>query len=224
MKKAVIWDLDDTLYSRVEAARKTFFGMFATLLYPGREEAFIGQAVAYMMTRVLRNSMVHETAFQALLEKYPPDVPYVRAACLDYYYAHIAEFAKPFPEIPELLPKLRALGLKTAIVTNVTPDRLSSQKRKVEALGIGHLFDAIVYSGEYGINKPDRRIFDHAAGLLGVDPSRCLFVGDDPTSDISGALGAGIEAVWVDRWNDGNVFEKEPRVHRVSSAAEFFCL
>ena len=136
--QAGIWDLDDTLYSRVEAARKTFFGMFATLLYPGREEAFIGQAVAYMMTRVLRNSMVHETAFQALLEKYPPDVPYVRAACLDYYYAHIAEFAKPFPEIPELLPKLRALGLKTAIVTNVSAPFLACTAEEISARRSGN--------------------------------------------------------------------------------------
>ena len=223
-KKAVLWDLDDTLYSRVEAARCTFPGMFRTLLYPERSDEFIGEAVAYMMTQVKRNSMIHEDAFNALLERYPPDRPYDRAACLDYYYAHISDFMVPFSDAMETIVKLRAMGVKTAIVTNITPDRLDSQKRKVENLGIGGLFDAIVYSGEVGIHKPDRGIFDHAAALLGVANEDCLFVGDDPDSDVAGALGAGMEILWVDRWVYDGRYRDDPRVRRVGSVAEYFRL
>ena len=80
--KAVLWDLDDTLYSRREAARQLFPGMFRTCLYTGRSEAFIDEAAAYMMTRIKHNSMTHEDAFQALLTRYPADKPYVREDCL----------------------------------------------------------------------------------------------------------------------------------------------
>lgn len=222
--QAVLWDLDDTLYSRIAAARQVFPGMFRQHLYTGRDDSFIEEAADYMMTQVSRNSMIHEAAFQALIEKFPPDKPYIRSACLDYYYNHLHEFAVPFPEQLETVKKLRSIGIKTAIVTNVTADRLYSQRNKISALGISHLFDAIVFSGEYGVHKPDRRIYDYAAELLGVPNKRCIFVGDDPVSDITGALNAGMEAVWIDHFEDDGIFTGNSRVHRVKSVLEYFVI
>ena len=222
--KAVLWDLDDTLYSRVNAARKTFPGMFRQHLYENRSDAFIDETVDYMMTKIHRNSMIHEDAFRALLEKYPSDKPYNRADCLNYYYAHICDFAQPNADCMEVVKKLRARGIKTAIVTNISADRLDSQHRKVESMNLAPYFDAIVYSGELGIHKPDRRIFDHAAQLLGVPNHQCLFVGDDPTSDVAGALNAGMEAVWIDRWQTENCFQGDTRVHRVTNISDYFQL
>lgn len=220
--KAVLWDLDETLYSRRAAARALFPGMFKAYLYPGRDDAFLNEAADYMMTRVPRNSMLHEDAFQALLAKYPPDTPYVRSYCVDYYYAHMRRFVTPSPEPLAVVEKLNALGIRQAIVTNITPDCLESQKAKVKALGIAHLFDAVIYSAEFGAHKPDRRIFDHAAAILGVSNAQCIFVGDDPNSDIAGALNAGMEAVWLDRWEPDGRFDNEPNVHRVRSVLEYF--
>ena len=221
-KKAILWDLDDTLHSRVEAARKVFPGMFRQCLYENRSDAFIDEAVAYMMTQIRRKSMVHEDAFQALLARYPSDKPYVREECVSYYYMHIRDFAVPFAETMEIIRKLKAQGVKMAIVTNITPELLEHQHKKVEMLGIAPLFDAIVYSAEVGAHKPDRRIYDHAAALLGVSNADCLFVGDDPDSDVAGALAADMEVVWLDRWNCGDRFAGNDRVHRVQTAAEYF--
>ena len=52
------------------------------------------------------------------------------------------------------------------------------QYRKLEALQIRPLFDCIVLSEEVGVQKPDPRIFQHAASILGVAPEECLYVGD----------------------------------------------
>ena len=82
--KAVLWDLDDTLYSRTAAARRMFPGMFRECLYTERSDDFIEEAVAFMMTQARCNSVTHEDAFRALLEQYPSDKPYERTACLDY--------------------------------------------------------------------------------------------------------------------------------------------
>lgn len=220
--KAVLWDLDDTLYSRVDAARQTFYGMFREHLYINRSDEFYEEAVSFMMTKVQRNSMIYEGAFQALIEKYPPDKEYNRDACVDYYYEHITEFAKPYNEQIEVIKKLRTSGIKTAIVTNIPKERIDSQKRKISVLGLEPLFDAIVISAEFGIHKPDRRIFDHAAKLVGASNEECLFVGDDPTSDVQGAINAGMEAVWIDKWEYDGSFDDEPRVHRVKSVLEYF--
>lgn len=222
-QKAVLWDLDDTLYRRRDAARRMFPGMLRECLYPHRSEEFIREAVDFIMTRIKR-SILDEEAFRALLERYPSDQPYNRAECREYYYNHIRDYAEPIPETLEILQKLKARGLKMAIVTNITPELLEHQHKKVDTLGIAQLFDAIVYSAELGVHKPDRRIFDHAASLLGVPNEQCLFVGDDPDSDVTGALQAGMEAVWLDYWNSDNPFADDSRVHRVQSASEYFTL
>lgn len=224
MHKAVLWDLDETLYSRREAARRMFPGLFRACLYEGRSDAFIEEAADYMMTQVKRNSMIHEDGFRALLQRYPADKPYVYADCFAYYYAHMRDYVAPDAQTVEILKKLRAQGLKMAIVTNVVPELLEHQKKKVQKLGIADLFDAIVYSAEFGIHKPDRRIFDHAAQLLGVSNEECLFVGDDPDSDVAGALNAGMEVVWLNHWNTDSPLCREPRVHRVSRVEEYFTL
>lgn len=222
--RAVLWDLDDTLYSRVNAARQTFYGMFREIFYPDKSEEWIAQAVDFMMSQARRNDMVRNEAFLALLEKYPACRPYIRSQCLNYYYEHISDFAEPFPEQMDVIKKLRQAGVKTALVTNVSSERIDSQKKKIAVLGIESLFDCIVLSGELGIQKPDRRIFDHTAKLLGVTNEECVFVGDDPDSDISGALNAGMEAVWLDREEYHGTFAGEPHVYRVRSVKEYFIL
>lgn len=220
--KAVLFDLDDTLYSRVDAARGVFHGMFKTHLYKSADDSFIEEAVSYMMKHIKPNSMVHEDTFEALLKKYPSEIPYNRKNCLDYYYEHISEFAKPDKEAFEIIKRLRSMGIKTAVVTNITPDRLDSQKAKIKALGLEKIMDLIVMSGEIGIHKPDKRIYEYAADALGVLPSECVFVGDDPNSDIKGAVGADMEAVWIDRWNSDDDIKRSPKVTTVTKIDEYF--
>ena len=216
--KAVLWDLDDTLYSRVEAARATFPGMFRELLYPGRCEEYISQAVEYMMSRVRRWSMVSEDAFSELLLKYPSDRPYSREACLDYYYSHITDYAKPNDGAVRVMRELSGRGIKNAVVTNMYKERAPIQREKIEAIGIASLLDAVVISGEVGLRKPEREIYDLTARMLGVKNYECIFVGDDPDSDIKGALGAGMRAVWINTW--GLTADFCGAVDEISSADE----
>ncbi|MCI0712711.1 MAG: HAD-IA family hydrolase, partial [Chloroflexi bacterium] len=67
----------------------------------------------------------------------------------------------------------------------------------IDALGIRKYMDVILISEKVGIRKPDRRIFDMALAQLGVSASEAMFVGDNPDSDIRGAMQAGIAAVWL---------------------------
>ena len=223
--KAVLWDLDDTLYSRVNAARALLPDMFRTYLYCGKSDEFIETAADYLIANIPRNKTMHPDAFHALQEKYPFDKPLDMAACTDYYYSHYRSFMKPFPEQLEVIRKLKNMGIKNAIVTNITPELLELQKKKVAQLGFAHLFDAVIYSAQLGIHKPDKGIYDHAAKALGVENCQCLFVGDDPNTDIAGALNAGMEAVWLDNWRtyDGS-YANHPEVHRVHSVTEYFSL
>ncbi len=220
--KAVLWDLDDTLYSRIAAARLTYPGMFRSLLYDNRDDAFIEAAADFMIAHLVRDSMIHESTFQALIRQFPPDKPFDLTACQEYYFDHIHEFAVAGTEQVAVVKKLRALGIKTAMVTNVAADRLSFQRNKIDTMGLTTLFDVIVLSGEIGVHKPDLRVFDYATRQLGIANEDCVFVGDNPDGDITGAINAGMEAVWIDVWGDGDRFAGNPRVHRVKSVLEYF--
>ena len=221
--KVVLWDLDDTLYSRVEGAKRMFPGLFRKHLYPGRGDAFIEEALCCLLSHCPRGSVIHPDAFAALEKQYPFDIPFCYEAFLRDYYADFRNFITPNPDAVAVVHKLRSHGIQTGIVTNITPELLESQKKKVAALGIAELFDLIIYSAEFGIHKPDPRIFHHAAQCLGAEPGKCLFVGDDPRSDIAGARGAGMEAVWLDNRPvyDGS-FADDPQVYRVHSVLDYF--
>ena len=220
--KAVLWDLDDTLYSRIDAARRTYPNMFRTHLYQDRDDAFIEAAADFMIEHLVRDSMIHESTFEALFQAFPPNKDFCLKDCQEYYFDHIHEHAIAGAEQVAVVKKLRELGIKTAIVTNVAADRFTFQRNKIDALGLTPLFDVIVLSGEVGVHKPDLRVFNHATRQLGVANEDCVFVGDNPDADIVGALGAGMEAVWIDVWGDGDRFAGNPKVHRVTSVLEYF--
>lgn len=106
-----------------------------------------------------------------------------------------ARFARPdawelFPEVQEVLAELHDRGLKLAVISN-WDERLPGV---LAGLGLADYFSAIVTSGDAGVEKPDRRIFDHALGLLGISNDRAIHVGDREVEDCEGALAAGLSA------------------------------
>lgn len=87
----------------------------------------------------------------------------------------------------ELLLSLRSQGLKTALLSN-------SWGMDYPREGWDDLFDKTVISGEVGMRKPDREIFDHTAKLLGVQPAACIFV-DDLAHNVRGAAATGMTGI-----------------------------
>jgi putative hydrolase of the HAD superfamily len=73
------------------------------------------------------------------------------------------------------------------------------QRRKIEGAGIGKYFDQVLISGETGWAKPDQRAFELMLSRLGSRTEHTLMIGDRLSTDIVGAQGAGIRAVWVNR-------------------------
>jgi len=96
-------------------------------------------------------------------------------------------------EVYEVLPKIKELGLKTAIVSNT-----SFSERGVMAmlknLGIADYFDLIVSSSSLGLNKPNPRIYRYLVRKLGLRPQEILHVGDSCVNDVLGPLSVGLRA------------------------------
>ena len=101
-----------------------------------------------------------------------------------------------YPEAEDVLAELRERGIRVAIITN-GPSGL--QRAKLAAVGIADGFDAVLVSGERGVQKPDPAIFALAVDELGVTAAEALHIGDNQVADVAGARSAGLTAVWIDR-------------------------
>jgi putative hydrolase of the HAD superfamily len=111
--------------------------------------------------------------------------PVVAAGLLDRMFA-ATELSDP---MHDLVRAVRAAGLRTGLLSN--------------SWGVGAypshlfpgLFDAVVISAEVGMRKPEERIFQHAASLLGVDPQECVFI-DDIEANVVAAEALGMTGLW----------------------------
>ncbi len=93
----------------------------------------------------------------------------------------------------DALPALAWLSARYPLVA------LSNGNADLGKVGLAHHFKGSVTAAACGFGKPDARIFDAAAQLVGVAAHQVLHVGDDARLDVVGALGAGMQAVWVNR-------------------------
>ncbi len=97
------------------------------------------------------------------------------------------------PGAAELVRRLAA-AVPVVLVTNGPPD---IQRLKIEQTGVAPYLTAVVISGELGIGKPDPAIFAHALELVDTSPAHAVMVGDSWERDVTGALSAGMRAVWI---------------------------
>jgi FMN hydrolase / 5-amino-6-(5-phospho-D-ribitylamino)uracil phosphatase len=89
---------------------------------------------------------------------------------------------------------------------------ISNGNADLERVGLSNFFRAAICAREFGVGKPDPRIFHAAAGAVEVSPESILHVGDDATLDALGALNAGMQAAWVNRADHLWPHEMEPHV------------
>ena len=96
----------------------------------------------------------------------------------------------------ELLSALRQRG-RVVLLSNA---QSLFTRPELSLLGLADCFDSIYLSSEAGFKKPDPRFFRLALEREGLDPARCLMIGNDPICDGDGARRIGL-AAWVIRSN-----------------------
>lgn len=116
-------------------------------------------------------------------------------------YNHIREESvRPLPGAIETLQRLKDMDSRLGMITNGSSE---GQRAKIERFSLAPFFDHIQIEGEFGIGKPDARVFQHALDALSVEPADAWMVGDNLDADIRGAQQVGIYAVWVDTPGSG---------------------
>jgi putative hydrolase of the HAD superfamily len=187
MARALIFDLDDTLYRERRFALSAFHAVArAVAASHGVPAGEAFRLLAGALRRGRRAQAFQDLAARAGLE--PPAIETLR---------HVYRTHRPCLRLPRatcaVLAHVRATW-RVGILTNGVPD---VQRAKVRALGLAPLVDAVIYAHEAGPGKPDRAVFELACRSLCVVPSQAVMAGDDPWCDIDGARRAGLRAIRV---------------------------
>jgi putative hydrolase of the HAD superfamily len=101
-----------------------------------------------------------------------------------------------FVPYPDVLPTLAALRGRTLVVVSNWDCSLADW---LGPAGLLEHFQGVVTSGEVGVAKPGRGIFERALELAGAGPGDAVHVGDSLANDVAGARAAGIRPVLVAR-------------------------
>jgi putative hydrolase of the HAD superfamily len=105
----------------------------------------------------------------------------------------LVEIEKP---ILDALDRLRAAGVKTALVSDAGADDVESWERSP----LTSRLDVTLFSYQLGVRKPDPRIYAHALEALGILPRDAFFVGDGGSDEHRGARVVGVTPILVTRF------------------------
>jgi putative hydrolase of the HAD superfamily len=135
---------------------------------------------------------------------------------LEFEKRHIV----PQPAALSTLGAVKALGLKTCVVSDCSPELPQLWKETPFA----PLFDATVFSCDVGIRKPNAKIYLEACRRLGVEPAECLFIGDGGSGELTGAAAVGMHAVliaWPAERNNTDIHRIDGQEWRGTTIQEF---
>ena len=97
--------------------------------------------------------------------------------------------AEIYPEATEVLKTLKERGYKIGIITNTINDY---PLIRLKETGLMEFIDVVVQSFEFGISKPNTKIFEHTCKELGLEKKSTVHVGDEYYQDIKGGREAGL--------------------------------
>ncbi len=122
------------------------------------------------------------------------------------YYKELIKPRKVYADTKSTLAALQELSIRMGIISNTTtPVFMKHFERK--SLGLDSYFEFSIYSSEFPFRKPHPSIFKLALERLDLPPEETLFVGDDLTADVGGAMRVGMCTAWLNR--DGIVNNKD---------------
>ena len=204
--RAVLFDLDDTLYPERQFVDGGFRAVARFLAErSARSEGSLADRLWDLHARDGRGRLF-DTLLAELGLDHDPDLV---LACLLVYRTH-RTVLEPFPGVEATLQDLRAAGIAAGVVSD---GHAAVQRRKLADLGaVPDLLDVVVMTDELGPGyaKPSPVPFRVACRILDVSPSLAMYVGNDPRKDFTGAREAGLYTIRFGPFPDeGGAMDRE---------------
>jgi putative hydrolase of the HAD superfamily len=214
--KGILFDMDGVLLIRTQSSEKTWQQVclqFAPLLdlSPQRLEEVLRES-----RHTYRRSLEHDPekqrrdrlapfeTRQEVVEKALKQVERPERALASEMvrtYETMSESSRLLaPYARETLQMLRDRAFPLALISN---GNATYQRRKIKEHHLGPFFDLILIEEEFGLAKPDPRIFQAALDKLSLTAQETWMIGDDLAFDIAGSQRLGMLAIWVDHAGRG---------------------
>ncbi|MFD9908135.1 HAD family hydrolase [Streptomyces sp. NPDC059063] len=220
--KAVVWDIDDTIFDYATAdtvgIREHLAAEGALARYGTAERAL---ALWKEVTeRHWARFGAGEVGFDAQRRDRVRD--FLGAALDDaeadaWFGRYRTHYEAAWSLFPDTLPALDALadGFRHAVLSNSSH---GVQDPKLRALGVRDRFEAVLCAAELGVAKPAPEAFHAVCARLELAPEEIAYVGDQPEIDARGARDAGLLGIWLDR--NGAAQEGPSGIHRITRLTE----
>jgi len=202
MIKAVLFDLDDTLFDHRGCAREALAAVqgchdrFRSMPFDALERAharFLEELHADVMLGRVPLETARIERFRRLLAAMDvPSSESLAARIATTYRDTYRTARRAVAGASALLAAIKPFA-RIAIVSN---NLLEEQQEKLRTCGLDGFVDALVVSEEAGTSKPDPAIFQVALDRLQAWPGNAVMVGDSWAADVMGARAAGIRAIW----------------------------
>lgn len=207
MLRAVIFDLDDTLYEyeplhRTALAKLSEFTCRKLCISERQfQEAFAwGRDETKRLlcnTGASHNRMLY---CQKALEYLHQSPTCLALDMYETYWNYMLEHMCLNDGAEELLQYCENRGLEIGICTDLTAH---IQHRKLRKLGLSNHVNALVTSEEVGMEKPNAAIYELMLSKLRVLPQEAVFIGDSLEKDVIGPMQSDINAIWLHDKGDG---------------------
>lgn len=198
--KAVSFDADGTLWDFKEVMRRSLSHALKELEDTNPEAArkldvekmiAIRDRVAEELKgKAFDLERVRLEAFRQTLREVGIEDEDLAAHLTRIYLKHRYDDIEPFEDV---LPTLSILGKKYRLGV------ISNGNSHPERCGLKGIFNFVVLSQDFGVEKPDLGIFRIALDEAGCSRWELVHVGDSLENDVRGAINAGVRCVWLNR-------------------------
>jgi putative hydrolase of the HAD superfamily len=207
----ILFDLDDTLFAHTAAVAA---GLITHLELSGCSKAASDPKAALIRWRELEELHYHshllgKVGFQEQrrlrARDFASDFGISIASDVEadaWFDGYLIGYKRAWTLYDDVIPVLDELtvaipGVRFGIITN--GEKNISLEKLAALPNLAQRTDHMITSGEIGVAKPDRRIFEHACKMFSVAPSQGWYVGDRFHTDAIGAREAGLRGIWLNR-------------------------
>ncbi|MGR8008043.1 HAD family hydrolase [Streptomyces hypolithicus] len=219
--RAVLWDIDDTIFDYATAdtaGMRDHLAAEGLLAGYGSVDEALGRwreltelhwarfAAGAAGFEEQRRDRVRDFLGTGAMTDEAADAWFLR------YVRHYEAAWKLFPDAVPVLDVLAA-DYRHAVLSNSS---VHNQDRKLRVLGVRDRFEALLCAAELGVSKPAPEAFHAACDALRLAPHEVAYVGDQPDIDARGAVDAGLVGIWLDRGGLGC----RPELVRITGLAQ----